>query len=1148
MPFLDHLEELRWRLLKSLLAIAIGTAVGWFVVQQLDILDILKRPIAPFLPDGRLVFTSPTEPLMLTLKLALAVGLVLSSPVVVYQAWAFLAPALYEKEKRVIVPAFTVGIGLFLAGAVACYLWVLPAAIRVLFGFQSADLTPMITIDRYFGFAIQLMLAFGVVAELPLVVTILAAFGVITPQFLIKQRRYAIVISAIVAAFLTPPDALSMTLMLVPMLLLYEISILCAWLMARRRARAEAARSAALIALLLAAVAGAGNGQQRPPPPDTGRVADTLRLRNQPVDTAKARLAGLPTGPTRTFPPADAVIDSLLKLRGYRITRYVAETLLVEGDSQIIYFRGAASLDRDGTRLEADSVRYRESSCRLDAAGDPRLFDQGTVLVGDRMRYDTCERRGLVLDALTDFEQGGATWFMRGNMGLDAAADRLYGAGSRVTTCEIPVPHYHFAAREVMWINKDVMVARPAVLYIRDVPILWLPFIVNDLRRGRRSGVLVPSIGLDDLVRPSRSHRRSISNLGYYFALNDYTDLELRADWLSGRTLRLDASSRYRWLDRFITGGVAYSRYIQLDGDATSSHIRWNHQQSFSSRTQLSASIDYATRASVIPQNTVDPYIVTAELGSNASFTKRFSWGTLSLGGTRRQNLQNDQVTQTFPNVSLTPVPIDLTSWLTWSPGFTLQTNQAFRISPPVLIPVPGAAGPDTLRHFADTRNSSLTFATPLRIGRWSWANSFAVSDRRSTERREFLIPDSTAPGGVRRALYGETFETAVNWETGISLPQLFSRTWKLGPSVSIVNTTSGPFMIRNQFTGGEFVQQGKRLQFGVGLRPTVFGFFPGFGPLQRIRHSISPIVDYRYAPGAGVPEPYSRAIDPEGRNPNARRDPQQTITFGLSQNFEAKLRPPPGDTASAGRKVQLLSIQTSGISYNFEQAKQVGRTGWVDQRMSNSFRSELVPGFDLGITHNLWDGQVGSDTARFDPFLESVSASFSITPGTLRGIGALFGLVRRGRPEPTTRPDADTLPAGEPPLQGGVAGPPGGGRLASGAFRGPRSDGFSLAMRYSGTRVRGDPTPSAGGRQVLSLDMNFSPTPNWRAVWSTTYDVETQRFGQHVVSFQRDMHRWQASFSFVQAATGSFAFRFNVSLRDQPDIHFDYDQQSLGR
>src|SRR5439155_8501427 len=133
----------------------------------------------------------------------------------------------------------------------------------------------------------------------------------------------------------------------------------------------------------------------------------------QSLDTAAARRLGLPTGPTRSFPPGDAVMDSLLKLQGYRVTQYVADTLIVVGgDTQTIYLRGAAYVEREGTKLESDSIRYRQASCRVDARGDPRLFDQGTVLVGEGMRYDTCIKRGTVRDALTAVQQGGARWYM----------------------------------------------------------------------------------------------------------------------------------------------------------------------------------------------------------------------------------------------------------------------------------------------------------------------------------------------------------------------------------------------------------------------------------------------------------------------------------------------------------------------------------------------------------------------------------------------------------------------------------------------------------------------------------------------------------------------------------------------------------------
>src|SRR5437870_9302211 len=263
------------------------------------------------------------------------------------------------------------------------------------------------TVAGWFGFAAQIMIGFGVVTELPLVVVILAALGLVTPQLLARNRRYSIALSAVAAALLTPPDAVSMLIMMVPLLLLYEVSIVCAWIVTKRRARREQAASASgLVLLLLVAPAGRVEAQGVPPPRDTGRVRADSGVQGRVLDSATARRLGLPTAPSRSFPASDAVIDSLLKLKGFRVARYVADTVLVEGDSAISLW-GQAFVDRDGTKLEADSIRYRHASCRLDATGTPHLFDQSTVLAGDVMYYDTCIRRGTVSQALTRVQQGG---------------------------------------------------------------------------------------------------------------------------------------------------------------------------------------------------------------------------------------------------------------------------------------------------------------------------------------------------------------------------------------------------------------------------------------------------------------------------------------------------------------------------------------------------------------------------------------------------------------------------------------------------------------------------------------------------------------------------------------------------------------------
>jgi len=1171
MPFLDHLEELRWRILYSLLAVVVGTLVGWVIVEHIDVIGLLIEPIKPLIPGGKLRVTSPTEPFFITLKFAFVVGVVLASPVVGYQAWAFLTPALYERERRLIVPALSAGALLFLAGASAAYLWVLPRALAVLLSFQHNVFDPLITADKYFGFAAQLIIAFGVVTELPLVVVILAILGLVTPQFLARNRRYAIAFSAVAAALLAPPDAVSMLLMMVPLWLLYEVSIWCAWVVEkrrRRRQRAEggAASAAALGVLLLFALGGSLEAQipsrppLRPPRPDTARTAaDTVQGRA--LDTATARKLGLPTGPSRSFPASDAVIDSLKKLKGYRVTQYTSDTLIVQGgDTETIHLRGTAYVEREGTKVESDSIRYQRQSCRLDAVGDPKLFDQATVLVGETMAYDTCVKRGTVHNALTDFQQGSAHWIVTGDLAVDSGSTRLYGANSNITSDDNPVPDYHFATGQMKWLNKNVMVARPAVLYIHDVPIMWLPFIFQDVRRGRRSGILVPRFGLSDIVRPTRRYQRHVANLGYYFVVNDYVDFLISGDWYADRYLAFKGQTRYRWLDHFINGGLSFERYAQLDIPSSSIRLGWQHQQSFSSRTSFNASVDYATSTSVIQQNTVNPYLATASLGSQMSFNKQFDWGTLNIGGSRRQEIGSGLVTQNFPNVSLTPSPVNITPAITWSPGFSYQNQQTFhQLEAPVLLP---GGALDTL--FADSRQTGLSFQTPLRLGSWTWNNSFVMNDAISNARQAFNILDSTAQGRVRRVVYYQTFSTTVDWQTGINLPSLFTGSWKLQPGIAIVNQTSqGSYRIRNQFTGGQWVQQGKRLQFSAGLSPTFFGFFPGIGPIERIRHSVSPIVSYAYAPGSQVSDEFAHAVDPTGRNFRARSDPQQTISLGLSQNFEAKLKPPPGDTSGhAARKIRLLSISTSSLSYNFEQAKQPGHTGWQTQTLNNTLASDLLPGFSFSVTHDLWKGQVGTDTAQFDPFLTNISASFTITPATIRGIAGLLGLAAKAAANapPSTAPG----PPGSPEGQGGV--PPAGGQFGNKGFQGPGGlpgggggSGFNLSVSYTGSRTRPQavdtlalagiaPVSPTGGSRQMTLRLSFQPTAHWSATWNTNYDLDARQFGLHVIQLERDLHRWHASFSFNKTPTGSFAFSFYVSLLDQPDIKFNYEQQSITR
>lgn len=234
MPFLDHLEELRWRIFKAGAAILLAAMAGFFLVHYFHVTEILIRPIRPFLPEGKLHAFSPLTPFMLELKLALIVGLVLAFPIVVYQVWAFLSPALEKHEKRVIIPALYMGMVLFAVGVAMAY-WVLPVSLEFLFGFQTDYLTNTIGADEYLAFVVRLLLAFGIIFELPVVVMILTALGLTSPRFLREKRRHAIVLITVVASFLSPGDVVMVTLMMmIPLILLYESSILLSALIYRK--------------------------------------------------------------------------------------------------------------------------------------------------------------------------------------------------------------------------------------------------------------------------------------------------------------------------------------------------------------------------------------------------------------------------------------------------------------------------------------------------------------------------------------------------------------------------------------------------------------------------------------------------------------------------------------------------------------------------------------------------------------------------------------------------------------------------------------------------------------------------------------------------------------------------------------------------
>jgi len=223
MSFLDHVEELRWRILKSLGAITVASipcGIYWKNIFNIALLFPLRFTN----PKPHLIFTTPSEGVVLSIQIAIISGLIISSPVIFYQLWKFISPGLYKNERQVVLPlVFFTSIS-FLAGIAFSYV-VLPFFLRFLVSFGQGTLEPFFKAGEYIGFVLKIALAFGLVFELPVVAWVLTRAGIITPKFLVDKIRYAIVVIFIVAAVLTPPDVLSQLVMAVPLVVLYIISI-----------------------------------------------------------------------------------------------------------------------------------------------------------------------------------------------------------------------------------------------------------------------------------------------------------------------------------------------------------------------------------------------------------------------------------------------------------------------------------------------------------------------------------------------------------------------------------------------------------------------------------------------------------------------------------------------------------------------------------------------------------------------------------------------------------------------------------------------------------------------------------------------------------------------------------------------------------
>ncbi len=249
-PITEHLGELRNRILVSLIAVTIIFGICFYFSEYIFRLLIspihtslkfsLGYPYITILPDKNpalhLVFLAPAEAIWMHIKISFMSAFVISSPLIFYEVWKFVAPGLLEREKKYALPFIITTTFLFLIGALFCFIIILPFAINFLLTYKTENLQPMLSVGKYIDFCLKFILAFGAIFELPVVTVFLTKVGIVTPEFLSKNRKYAVLIAFVLAALLTPtPDAFNQSLMAIPMIVLYEAGVLASKILCRKK-------------------------------------------------------------------------------------------------------------------------------------------------------------------------------------------------------------------------------------------------------------------------------------------------------------------------------------------------------------------------------------------------------------------------------------------------------------------------------------------------------------------------------------------------------------------------------------------------------------------------------------------------------------------------------------------------------------------------------------------------------------------------------------------------------------------------------------------------------------------------------------------------------------------------------------------------
>ena len=872
---------------------------------------------------------------------------------------------------------------------------------------------------------------------------------------------------------------------------------------------------------------------------------------------------------------ADSVVAELMAMPGFTLTEYDGGSATFEAAERILTLiapDGArARVSSEGMSVEADSsILYNEETGRLQTVGQSTFTpDIGDPIESASLVFDISEERGSAFGAQTSYSEGGANWLVTGDMPF-AAADSSFMSHARFTSCDLEEPHYHFETDEIKIVGGKVLVARPVRLYFADVPVAWLPFVAQSLSQGRSSGLLTPRFSVNDIVRTSGRYRRRVSNLGFYWAMSDYSDALMAVDWFSQNFLSLTSSLRYSFNRQFLDGDLSFRRYWRADG-STELALDTRHNWDLDERTKLRMSGRYVSSNDFVRENSFNPAEVTQSIDSEGGINRRFNWGTASMGANRKQYLSDDRTEWTLPSANLSLSTITLFrnassnahfyNNMTWSGSASFSRRTLNRVQPDVF----------SFSH-ANTETTAGSVRSTLSLGNLSLAQSVQLrqSGTLGVPDALLVIRESENPTLITGSPVQDITDSHLTWQSSVSYQQQLIGSTTITPRLAI---SGNMFRSDTSAVASALVSAPSRVSFGGTLKTDIYGFYGGFGGFEAVRHKISPSLQYEWSPATSPTQLQQQLFR------SRTLQPKNALSLTLNQTWEAKRRPPEGDSTAAnsstvldslnltssvqptpsdgptrlqqGQTVSLLALRTSVLRYDFVEADSIGTflAGFETTRLSNQISSDFLRGLTISVDHDLFEDKEveGQLNRNFAPHLAQVNLGFSLGSNSsiFRWLGFLSGGEEGESPgtqteepdvvdpfEPTgVNDESSIIPTGRRPLSS-----------TEPARRGDRG-GWNANLSYSLQRPRGDDVMMS---QMLTGTITLRPTENWDLSWRTAYDLERRAFNDHTIRLSRDLHRWEANFDFLQTATGNWTFRFEVSLIDNRDLKFDYKQRNL--